>query len=61
MLVINKTEYIPVFVIGYFMVVVLNISVLVVAIFGICAVLVYLALSAENDKTLLNAGEDDDE
>ena len=61
MLVINKTEYIPVFVIGYFMVVVLNISVLVVAIFGICAVLLYLALSAENDKALLNAGEDDDE
>lgn len=64
LLVINKKQYIPFFLIGYFLVVVFQISILAVAIFGICTVVLYMILAGEEEKELtiaISGGDDDDE
>lgn len=60
--IINKEKYLPIFFIGYFLIVLFeNLNTLSAAIFGICTIILYVVLSidAENDKVVAT-GDDED-
>lgn len=61
--IVDKEQYIPLFIMGYFFVVIFNISVLAAAIFGICGIVLYTVLALENDKeaAVANVVDDDDD
>ena len=62
--VIDKNQYIPLFLFGYFFVVVMKLSILAASILGICAVILYVVISLEDQKDLvavIGAGDDDDD
>ena len=62
--VIDKRQYIPLFLFGYFFVVVMNLSVLAASILGICAVILYIVISLEDQNDIVTAigvGDDDDD
>lgn len=61
--IINKEQYIPLFLIGYFFVVIVDVSVLAAAVFGICGVVLYTVLAMESDKEsqISVVSDDDDE
>lgn len=63
--IINKEQYIPLFLIGYFFVVIFSVSVLMAAIFGVCGVVLYTVLAVENDKesqmAVVSDDDDDDD
>lgn len=61
LLVLNKKQYIPLFLIGYFFVVIFGVSVLTASVFGICGIVLYGILSIEHDRALALAVGDDDE
>ena len=61
LLVINKKQYIPVFLIGYFMVIIFNVSIVAAAILGICAVVLFTVLSIEEESLLLSKNGDDND
>lgn len=60
--VINRNKYIPIFLIGYFLVVIFNVSTVMAAIFGISFIALYTVLSLEDEKlNLIVNGDDDDD
>lgn len=59
--IINKPQYIPIFLIGYFFVEIFNISLIGAAIFGIGGVVLYTVLSLEAQKEAAVAADDDDD
>lgn len=58
LMVINKSQYLPLFFIGYFAVVIFGISVLTTAIFAICVILFILALKKEAEKEAADIDEE---
>ena len=50
LVIINKKQYLPLFIIGYFFVVIFGVSVLTASVFGIAAIALYTVLSFENEK-----------
>jgi len=58
--VINKQQYLPLYLIGYFFVVIFGVSVLAASIFGIGGVVLYTVLSLENDQLAAAAANDED-
>lgn len=59
--IINKEQYIPLFLIGYFFVGLFSLSTLAAAIFGVCGVVLYTVLSVEREKEEQLAAADDDD
>lgn len=59
--IINKQKYLPIFLFGYFFVVVFdNLSILSASIFGICAIILYVVLSIDAEKDKVAVSDDED-
>ena len=59
--VINKEQYMPLFFIGYFAVVIFGISVLTAAIFAVCAIAFVMVVKDEDRLALAAAADEDDD
>lgn len=63
--IINRGRYIPLFLIGYYLVVIFGISTLTAAVFGICGIVLFTVLSVEKDQekavAVAAVADDDDD